>query len=63
MDTHRTTVLACIDGSTWKEAVVDYAAWVSRTVDAPLKLLHSLRPQWQSRPGHPRRIAAGTDRA
>ncbi|KJS10004.1 MAG: universal stress protein UspA [Gammaproteobacteria bacterium BRH_c0] len=42
MDTHRTTVLACIDGSTWKEAVVDYAAWVSRTVDAPLKLLHNI---------------------
>ncbi len=42
MDNNRSTVLACIDGSTYKEAVVDYAAWVSRTVDAPLKLLHNI---------------------
>lgn len=42
MNNHRTTVLACIDGSTWKEAVVDYAAWVARSVGAPLKLLHNI---------------------
>lgn len=42
MNNNRRTVLACIDGSTWKEAVVDYAAWVSRTVNAPLKLLHNI---------------------
>lgn len=38
----RNTVLACIDGSTYSEAVVDYAAWVSRTVENPLKLLHNI---------------------
>lgn len=35
-------VLACIDGSTFSEAVVDYAAWLSRTMHKPLKLLHNL---------------------
>ncbi len=38
----RNTVLACIDGSTYSEAVVDYSAWVSRTVENPLKLLHNI---------------------
>lgn len=38
----RKTVLACVDGSTFSEAVVDYAAWVSQTVKSPLKLLHNI---------------------
>lgn len=42
MNSQRTTVLACIDGSTYKQGVVDYAAWVSRAVEAPLKLLHNI---------------------
>lgn len=42
MNNIRKTVLACIDGSTFSEAVVDYAAWVSRTVENPLKLLHNI---------------------
>lgn len=42
MDNNRKTVLACIDGSTYSDAVVDYAAWVARTVGAPLKLLHNI---------------------
>ena len=42
MNTQRTAVLACIDGSTYKQGVVDYAAWVSGAVDAPLKLLHNI---------------------
>lgn len=42
MDNHRTIVLACIDGSAFNEAVVDYAAWVARTVDAPLTLLNNI---------------------
>lgn len=42
MNNIRNTVLACIDGSTYSEAVVDYAAWVSRTVENPLKLLHNI---------------------
>ncbi len=41
-DNYRTTVLACIDGASLTDAVVDYAAWVARTVDAPLKLLHNI---------------------
>lgn len=42
MNNTRSTVLACIDGSTFSEAVVDYAAWVSRTVNNSLKLLHNI---------------------
>lgn len=42
MNNIRTTVLACIDGSTFNESVVDYAAWVSRSVGNPLKLLHNI---------------------
>ncbi|HEY7772195.1 MAG TPA: universal stress protein [Marinagarivorans sp.] len=38
----RSTVLACIDGSAYNESVVDYAAWVARTVANPLKLLHNI---------------------
>ncbi|WP_344804982.1 universal stress protein [Allohahella marinimesophila] len=35
-------IVACIDGATLSEAVCDYAAWIARTVNAPLKLLHSV---------------------
>jgi nucleotide-binding universal stress UspA family protein len=42
MNNNRVTVLACIDGSTFAHSVVDYASWVSRTVGAPLKLLHNI---------------------
>lgn len=42
MNSTRQTVLACVDGSAFSESVVDYAAWVSRTVDNPLKLLHNI---------------------
>lgn len=41
MSHERSIVLACIDGSDYTEAVVDYAAWVAKTVEAPLKLLHN----------------------
>ncbi|MEX1198716.1 MAG: universal stress protein [Pseudohongiellaceae bacterium] len=42
MNEQRSTVLACIDGSVFSRAVVDYAAWVSRKVSGPLKLLHNI---------------------
>ncbi len=42
MNHNRVTVLACIDGSAFAHGVVDYAAWVSRTLGAPLKLLHNI---------------------
>ena len=35
-------VLACVDGSALTDAVCDYAAWISKRVDAPLKLLHTI---------------------
>jgi nucleotide-binding universal stress UspA family protein len=35
-------VLACVDGSALTPAVCDYAAWIARRVDAPLKLLHTI---------------------
>lgn len=36
------TVLACIDGSRYSEAVCDYAAWISKGLEAPLTLLHNI---------------------
>lgn len=35
-------VLACIDGSRLSEAVCDYATWIAKRVDAPLKLLNTI---------------------
>ena len=35
-------VFACIDGSNFTEAVCDYSAWIANTLDAPLKLLHTI---------------------
>ena len=35
-------VLACIDGSRYSDAICDYAAWISQSLGAPLKLLHNL---------------------
>lgn len=35
-------ITACIDGSTISSAVCDAAAWASRLLDAPVKLLHVL---------------------
>jgi len=42
MNHARKTVLACIDGSIYSNSVLDYAAWVSRGVAAPVKLLHNI---------------------
>ncbi len=42
MENQQAKVLACIDGSSLTEAVCDYAAWIARRVDAPLKLLHTI---------------------
>jgi nucleotide-binding universal stress UspA family protein len=39
---HVNTVLACIDGSRYSEAVCDYAAWISLGLEAPLTLLHNI---------------------
>jgi nucleotide-binding universal stress UspA family protein len=38
----KTTVLACIDGSTYSPAVCDYAAWAALRLDAPLTFLRVL---------------------
>ncbi len=35
-------VLACIDGSNFSEAVCDYSAWIAKTVQKPLKFLHTI---------------------
>ena len=35
-------VLSCVDGSQHSEAVCQYAAWIAKTADAPLKLLHTI---------------------
>lgn len=38
----RTWTIACIDGSKFNESVSDYAIWLSKTLDAPLKALHAI---------------------
>ncbi len=35
-------VLSCIDGSTFSQAVCDYAAWIAHSMNAPLKFLHNI---------------------
>jgi nucleotide-binding universal stress UspA family protein len=45
MNTDTKIVLACIDGSTLNKAVSDYAAWIAKTVEAPLVLLHTIEHQ------------------
>ncbi len=35
-------VMACVDGSPTSEAVVDYAAWIAKTVQSPLELVHTI---------------------
>ena len=42
MTTKQAQVLACIDGAALTEAVCDYAAWISKQTEAPLKLLHTI---------------------
>ena len=42
METNNKIVLACIDGSKLGAAVCDYAAWIAKRVNAPLKLLHTI---------------------
>lgn len=38
-------VVACIDGLHFSKAVCDYACWISRKINAPLKLLHNIEQQ------------------
>lgn len=42
MDITNKTVLACIDGSAHSQAVCDYAAWISKRLDYPLQLFHTI---------------------
>ncbi|WP_395377356.1 universal stress protein [Marinicella sp. W31] len=42
MEKNQRYVLSCVDGSTYTEAVCDYANWIAKTVQAPLKLLHTI---------------------
>jgi len=42
MSINKNMVLTCIDGSSLTEAVCDYAVWIAKRVDAPLKLLHMI---------------------
>ncbi|WP_075186944.1 universal stress protein [Teredinibacter haidensis] len=42
MSTQKQLVLSCIDGAQFSSAVCDYSAWIAKTVDAPLKLLHTI---------------------
>lgn len=42
MNNDEQMVFACIDDSKLSEAVCDYAAWMARRIDVPLKLLHTI---------------------
>ncbi len=42
MNNNKQLILTCIDGSSVSEAVCDYAAWLSLSTRAPLKLLHTI---------------------
>lgn len=42
MEHRNSIVLACIDGSEYSGAVVDFAAWVARATGAPLTLLQNI---------------------
>ena len=42
MDNNESMVFAGIDGSLLSEAVCDYAAWMAKRINAPLKLLHTI---------------------
>lgn len=59
MNNHRRTILACIDGSSYSESVVDYAAWASRTVENPLKLLHNIERRHSPEPNLSGNIGLG----
>ena len=36
------TILACIDGSSVSEAICDYAGWIAKITERPLKLIHCI---------------------
>lgn len=36
------SILACLDGSSHSQAVCDYSTWIAKSLDAPLKLLHTI---------------------
>ena len=42
MNNDNQMILACVDGSILSEAVCDYAAWIVKRIDSPLKLLHTI---------------------
>jgi len=42
MDKNNRYVLSCIDGASYTEAVCDYSNWIANTIQAPLKLLHTI---------------------
>jgi len=46
--TKHENVLACIDGTTLTKAVCDYASWISKRVEVPLKLLHTINHHHES---------------
>jgi nucleotide-binding universal stress UspA family protein len=42
MEQNQEVVVACIDSSSVSEYVCDYAAWIAKTINAPLKILHTI---------------------
>lgn len=42
MNDKQVFVLCCIDGSSVTRAVCDYSSWIAKTINVPLKLLHTI---------------------
>lgn len=42
MENEKQFVLSCVDGSSFSQVVSDYAAWIAKTVNVPLRLLHTI---------------------
>ncbi|MEE9413588.1 MAG: universal stress protein [Methylococcales bacterium] len=42
MNNKQQLILACVDGSKLSEAVCDYAVWIARRIDVPLKLFNTI---------------------
>jgi len=47
-DLNNQQVLACIDGASLTESVCDYASWIAKKVNVPLKLLHTINHHHES---------------
>lgn len=43
------SIVACIDGSTFTEAVCDYSSWMANNIEAPLTFLHTVEQSYTTK--------------